>query len=186
MKSELTTKPVNLRNRDAKRIYFEAFTKNERMPYPLMIAMSKLWHTDFLFFYDEKTPVGIIYLAKNRRLVFVMFFAVAQELRGRGYGSAILQCVKEKYRKRIIVSIEPCDSNVSDIDIRKKRKAFYLKNGYAVTGYMMKLSGIEQEILISGGDFNRREFKAFFALYSNGTVWPKIWEHKNKEKCNET
>ena len=98
MMSELTTKPVNLRNRDAKRIYFEAFTKNERMPYPLMIAMSKLWHTDFLIFYDEKTPVGIIYLAKNRRLVFVMFFA----------------------------------------------------------------------------------------LYSNGTVWPKIWEHKNKEKCNET
>ena len=40
--------------------------------------------------------------------------------------------------------------------------------------------------LSSGRNFNRREFKAFFALYSNGTVWPKIWEHKSKEKYNET
>ena len=47
--------------------------------------------------------------------------------------------IKNRYPdKKIIVSIEPCDDSAPDIEIRKKRKAFFL-------------------------------------LYSNGTVWPKIW-----------
>lgn len=28
-----------------KRIYLEAFPKRERMPFPMMVAMSKLWNT---------------------------------------------------------------------------------------------------------------------------------------------
>ena len=48
------------------------------MPFPLMIAMSKLGNTDFLTFYDHERLCGFIYLAKNRKLVFVMFLAIAQ------------------------------------------------------------------------------------------------------------
>ena len=44
----------------------------------------------------------------------------------------------------------------------------------------MKLGGVEQEILIAGGDFARKEFRAFFVLYSNGTMWPKIWEKRGR------
>ena len=51
------------------------------------------------------------------------------------------------------------------------------------TGYKMKLSGVEQEILISNGDFDKNEFRLFFVLYSNGTVWPKIWRNE-MEKNN--
>lgn len=181
MMIELIAKTVNYRDHNAKRIYFEAFPKKERMPYPLMIAMSMLWNTDFLIFYDGKKPVGIIYLAKNHRLIFVMFFAVAKELRGRGYGSAILRYIKERYKRKTIISIEPCYENAVDIDVRQKRKSFYSMNGYHETGYMMKLNGIEQEIIIFGGYFTKREFMTFFALYSNCTVWPKIWKTKSQQ-----
>ena len=173
----MNVKKVKLGHSDVKRIYFESFPKSERMPFPLMIAMSKLWNTDFLGFYEEDTLCGFVYLAHNRKIVFVMFFAVDAALRSKGFGSAILQEIQKKYpTKKIIISIEPCDETAPDIEIRKKRKAFYLRNGYKETGYMIKLAGVVQEIIIANGEFNKSQFKRFFVLYSNGTMWPRIWK----------
>ena len=173
----MNVKKVKLGHSDVKRIYFESFPKSERMPFPLMVAMSKLWNTDFLSFYEEDTLCGFIYLAHNRKIVFVMFFAVDAALRSKGFGSAILQEIQKKYpTKKIIISIEPCDETAPDIEIRKKRKAFYLRNGYKETGYMIKLAGVVQEIIIANGEFNKSQFKRFFVLYSNGTMWPRIWK----------
>ena len=39
----------------------------------------------------------------------------------------------------------------------------------------MRWSGVEQEILIGNGEFDQKEFRLFFALYSNVTVYQKIW-----------
>ena len=173
----MNVKKVKLGHSDVKRIYFESFPKSERMPFPLMVAMSKLWNTDFLGFYEEDTLCGFVYLAHNRKIVFVMFFAVDAALRSKGFGSAILQEIQKKYpTKKIIISIEPCDETAPDIEIRKKRKAFYLRNGYKETGYMIKLAGVVQEIIIANGEFNKSQFKRFFVLYSNGTMWPRIWK----------
>ena len=176
MNKYMKIKKVKLGSAEVKRIYCDAFPKKERMPFPMMVAMSKLWNTDFLSFYDGDTLCGFIYLAHNRKIVFVMFFAVDAALRSKGYGSAILQEIQKKYpNKKIIISIEPCDETAHDIEIRKKRKAFYLRNGYKETGYKIKLAGVIQEIIISGGEFDKAQFKRFFALYSNGTMWPHIW-----------
>ena len=49
----------------------------------------------------------------------------------------------------------------------------------------MKLSGVEQEILISNGNFDKNEFRLFFMLYSNGTVWPKIWRNEKEKNKQE-
>lgn len=168
---------VKFNSVDVKHIYFRSFPKNERMPFPIMVAMSKLWNTDFLSFYDKETLCGLIYLAIAKNLAFVMFLAVDESLRSRGYGSTILREVEKKYPdKKIIISIEPCNADALDIDVRKRRKAFYQNNGYTETGYMMKLNGVVQEIIIKNGVFSKNEFLRFFVLYSNGTVWPKIWK----------
>ena len=145
-----------------------------------MVAMSKHWHTDFPEFYDGDTLCGFVYLAHNRKLVFIMFLAVDEVLRSKGYGSAILHEIQCRYSdKKMIVSIEPCDAVAPDLALRARRKAFYSRNGYRETGYRMRLSGVEQEILICNGEFDKGEFRLFFALYSNGTVWPKIWHQEN-------
>lgn len=88
-----------------------------------------------------------------------------------------MQQIKSKYPdKKIIISIEPCDNSVLDIELRKKRKSFYMQNEYKETGYMMKLNGVVQEIIITIGEFVKREFRSFFTFYSVGTIYPKIWE----------
>lgn len=179
---QIRNQKVKLKNSDVKNIYFHSFSKKERMPFPMMVAMSKLWNTEFLGFYDGDTTCGFVYLAHNRKIVFVMFLAVEETLRAKGYGSAILREIQNKYPdKKIIVSIEPCDNNAPDRELREKRKAFYLRNGYRETGYLMKLNGIVQEILIRNGEFDKKQFRSFFAVYSNGTMWPRIRKHSKGE-----
>jgi GNAT superfamily N-acetyltransferase len=174
---QIRNQKVKLKNTDVKDIYFDSFPKNERMPFLMMVAMSKLWNTEFLGFYDGDTLCGFVYLAHNSKIVFVMFFAVDKTLRSKGYGSAILQDIQNKYPdKKIIISIEPCDNDAPDMELRTRRKDFYMRNGYHETGYMMKLNGIVQEIIISKGEFDKKQFRTFLAVYSNGTMWPRIWK----------
>ena len=94
---QIRTEKVKLKSVDVKRIYFEAFPLKERMPFPLMVAMSKLWNTQFWSFYDNNTLCGFVYLAHSRKIVFVMFFAVERSLRSKGYGSAILREIQSRY-----------------------------------------------------------------------------------------
>ncbi len=161
---QIGNKKVKFRSADVKRIYFNSFPKNERMPFPMMVAMSKLWNTEFLGFYDGDKLCGFVYLAHNRKIVFVMFLAVEETLRSKGYGSAILWELQNMYRdKKIIISIEPCDKNAPGIEfeLRKRRKAFYMRNGYQETGYMMKLNGVVQEIIIANGEFQKKTIPYF-------------------------
>ena len=179
---QLDIKKVKLSSHNIKRIYFDAFPKNERMPFLLMVLMSKLWNTQFWGFYDGDTPCGFAYFAVNRKLLFLMFLAVDNSLRSKGYGSAILAEIRDKYPdKKLIVSIEPCEDTAPDIEVRKRRKNFYRRSGYCESGYMMKLNGTVQEVLIANGRFRKNEFRLFFILYSNGTVWPKIWQKDTSE-----
>ena len=97
---QIRMEKVRLSSTDIKQIYFEAFPKKERMPFPMMMAMSKLWNTEFLGFYDGNTLCGFVYLAHNRKIVFVMFFAVDKLLRSKGYGSDILQNIQSKYPEK--------------------------------------------------------------------------------------
>lgn len=91
----------------------------------MMVLMSKLWNTQFLSFFDGDIPCGFIYFAVNRKMVFIMFLAVDESLRTKGYGSVILKGVKNRYPdKKIMVSIEPCDDSVPDMEVKKGAKRF--------------------------------------------------------------
>ena len=159
-----------------------SFPKDERMPFGMMIAMSFLWNTEFLAFYDENTLCGLIYLATIGCRSFIMFFAVDKTLRNKDYGSQILEEVRKRHPKnKIIVSIEPCSDNQDKTDIKVRRRNFYLRNGYLETGYYMKLRGQAQEILVKNRVFNKSEFIRFFILYSNCTAIPKVWRIEQKE-----
>lgn len=164
------------RKQEIQDMYYASFSKEERMPFGLMVAMSYLRHTDFLAFYDGEVLCGWVYMATMGRQTFIMFFAVDERLRSRGYGSQILQYVETRYPQNVLlVSIEPCIEACGNRDLRLKRKAFYRRNGFGESGYFMKLAGQEQEILVRNGPFDKRRFRRFFILYSNCTVIPKIW-----------
>ena len=160
-----------------KKIYISSFSKKDRMPFKMMIMMSYSWNTDFLSFYDEDTLLGFVYMATIRKITFVMFLAVDENLRSKGYGSRILDEIQALHPdNKIIITIEPCVEDAEDMEQRLRRKKFYASNGYLETGYFIKLGSKEQEIIIKNGMFSKREFTVFFMLYSNLTIIPKIWK----------
>jgi len=169
----LEVKRVSLKSADVKKVYFDSFPPSERMPFWLMVLMSKLWNTKFLSFYDNDKLCGFVYFAVQFRQIFIMFFAVDRDLRSHGYGSEILRILQKLYpTKTMIVSIEHSDTD-RDGD-QERRKRFYLRNGFTETGYLIRMKGVDQEILVRNGHFSKAKFRAFLALYSNGTLWPKI------------
>ena len=159
-----------------KEIYTSSFQKEDRMPFWLMLLMARLPSTDFLALYDNNILCGFVYMATIKELTFVMFFAVDQTLRSKGYGSGILDKVQSLYpNNKIIVSIERCDETANDLADRVRRKNFYLNNGYTETGYLVELAKKQQQVLVKNGPFEPKAFTWFFIRYSNGTMLPKLY-----------
>lgn len=166
------------RKKEVKEIYRASFPASERMPFVMMVLMSLLWNTQFNVFYDGETLCGFVYMATIGRQTFIMFFAVDEKYRNKGYGSAILDAVQTRHPKnRIIVSIEPCETT-DESNIRNRRKAFYCRNGFAETGYYLSLYSKKQEVLIKNGTFGRWKFFFFILLYGNCVMIPIIWKIK--------
>lgn len=159
-----------------KEIYTSSFLKEDRMPFWLMLIMAKMKNTEFISFHDKDILCGFVYMATVQNMTFVMFLAVDENIRSKGYGSHILDKIQSIHPdSKIIISIERCDEDAKDIEQRLRRKKFYVNNGYIETGYLVELAKEKQEIIIKNGEFNEDEFSLFFKKYSNGTMKPRIW-----------
>lgn len=159
-----------------KEIYSSSFLKEDRMPFWLMLIMAKMKNTEFISFHDKDTLCGFVYIATVQNLTFVMFLAVDETIRSKGYGSRILNKIQSIHPdSKIIISIERCDEDAKDIEQRLRRKKFYVNNGYIETGYLLELAKKKQEIIIKNGEFDEDEFSLFFKKYSNYTMNPRIW-----------
>lgn len=119
-----------------KHLYGSAFPKEERMPWPLVRFLILQRDVDVHGYYEAGKFCGFTFSAATEKVLFILFFAVADDCRGQGYGSAILQLLKEEHPDRIIVlNVELLDPEAENYDQRLKRMAFYRKNGFYDTGY---------------------------------------------------
>ena len=76
------------------------------------------------------------YILQNEAVVYLFFLAVNPNIRSRGYGSAILQDVKDLAGNRpVVLAIEPMNEKADNFDQRLKRVRFYEKNGFHITAY---------------------------------------------------
>ena len=176
----LRIKKVNRKNKDKKKIkelFKASFPKEERMPFWLMYIMTKISSTELLSFYDENIFCGFIYMATIDKITFIIYLVVEEDIRSKGYGSAVLNEIQSMYEdNKLIVYIDIADE-AQDSDQRLKRKKFYINNGYKETNYLVNSTkDVIQEILIKNGDFIEEEFIQFFKKYTNGIMKPKIFK----------
>lgn len=105
----LIAEPISFRNRGVSRkIYNDAFPKEDRMPFWLMPTMAKGRATEMHVYRDGDAYCGMDYVASLDGTTFVMFLAVDGRMRSRGYGGMILDRIKSDHPDDlIIVSFEP-------------------------------------------------------------------------------
>ena len=152
--------------KDFKRLFYSAFPPEERPPYFFMKWKAKRGKAELLIARENEKFVGFIYLINHLDMVYLFFFAVDEHIRGGGYGSRILQLLKDrKPGKRIFLAREPLDDSSDNAEQRRKRWEFYKKNGFED----LPIKIIEQNYVFDamgiGGSISAEEYGALITTW---------------------
>ena len=167
---------------EIKRIYLSSFPKHERLPFWVLRFLTVRKGIDMLGYYDGDELCGFTYTVTAGKILFVLFFAVKQELRGKGHGSAILGCMKQcNPEKSVLLNVEPLDPRADNFEERAKRFRFYEKNGFYDTKYDIEEVGGVFRVLATAPTFDKGEYLRVFRKMSFGFWRPRIMQAEEKE-----
>ena len=117
---------------DVANLYLSAFPSNERPPIEWYFrAVYGIDNNQILVFYDNKEYIGYAHLCFYQDIIYICYLAVNANKRNLGYGSKILNYVRDNYpRFTILLCFEEVDEKYSDNEMRKRRMNFYIRNGF--------------------------------------------------------
>ena len=154
--------------KEMKKLYNEAFPKNERVPFTILKLLLRKEKAKFYGIYDENNFVGLVYNVFYKDIVYIFYLAINQELRGQGYGSKVLDSIKSKYKhSRIILMIEEIDEKSKNYKDRIKRRNFYYNNGFKNLNYKIREANVIYEMLGYSEDNKKVTNKEFYELMKN-------------------
>lgn len=115
-----------------KQLYLTAFPEDERAPFGRLAARAAKPYVDWLAIFNGDACVGFFYnVLYKEDLVYIFYFAIEENLRGQGYGSAALAALKAYYAgKRLFLAMEEMDTAAENYAQRLCRKQFYEFNGF--------------------------------------------------------
>lgn len=144
------------------KLYISAFPENERFSFKMMIANEKGCYETFGFFIDDEFCGFAIFL-NGGDIAHILYIAILPELRNGGYGTKALAALgRIKKGMRIIVDIERELPGCPENEIRRRRKNFYIRNGYSETEVRYRWQDESYEILVSGGELTGEDFGNFW------------------------
>lgn len=150
-----------------KKLYYSAFPKNERSPFP-MLAENRFGGTEIFCFYDGELFTGMACLLTVHNISHIIYLAIDENLRGHGYGSKALELIhNNKQGYKIMVDIETPDEHTDNAMQRKMRKKFYLRAGYKETSIKYEWRHENYEILSFGGQIFQAEYDSFWEDIEN-------------------
>lgn len=118
---------------------------------------------DFMAFYDGGMFCGFFILMTQGDITNILYLAVAEELRNRGYGGKALRMIREmKPLNRLVLDIETPDAAFDNYEQRIRRRGFYLRNGYRKSEIAYWWNGVPYELMVQGADVTEEEFFGFW------------------------
>ncbi|MBR5310410.1 MAG: GNAT family N-acetyltransferase [Oscillospiraceae bacterium] len=152
------------------KLYIESFPENERFSFSKMIK-NESGHYETFGFYQDGDFSGFAILLNSGDISHIIYIATALEIRGKGIGTKALAAIRRiKKDMRIIVDIERELPDCEEKEIRRRRKNFYIRNGYEETEIRYRWQDESYEILSNGGNVTREDF---------GNFWKSLGINKN-------
>ena len=146
-----------------------AFPKNEQFPLWLLRLLTIRKNINFRAFFDDDQFCGILYTAENSKYIFVLYLAVNDKIRSKGYGSQMLQWLKQSTSKAIVLNVEAINDNATNFKQRERRMEFYKKNGITDTGYSFIDEDERYSVLSSDSEhFDIKEYNSLLEWFSFG------------------
>ncbi len=163
---QLTIRRLNADSPDwpeLRRLYRSAFPIQERICLDVYLND----HTgtlDILGFYSQDEAfAGFAIMMSYDDLTQILYFAIEEELRGRGCGSAAIRAMQAYYgTQRIMADVEePSPESLNGAE-REARLRFYLRNGFRETDVRFGWEGERYVMLVSGGTLTAQEYNGYW------------------------
>ena len=146
---------------DVEALSLEAFPQAEYLSPARMIAMAAEEGFDFWALEDDGAFTGYMTVMTNRKTAYLFFLAVAPKQRNRGNGSKALRLMKTLYPDlQQVVDLERQDEHAENSAQRRRRRQFYLSNGYRPTRQFLTYMGVDYEVLCTEDDFDAASFRS--------------------------
>lgn len=173
----------------------EDFPPDELKPLKTMLDMMDQGIYECLGLYENNEFLAYAYFVRNqeRRTLLLDYLAVCPQYRSGGYGSAFLEQMKQYYKEENAVILE-CESertagNEEERSIRRRRIAFYKRNGCRTTRTKSCLFQVEYDILYL--PLAKEEVDAALEIYAiYGCMFPpavfekhaRVWNRNSRLK----
>ena len=147
-------------NEQLRRLYETAFPEDEQIPWADLMRLIGEMSLDFTAYFDGNELIGFTIVYPRKSFSWFWYFAVREELRGRGYGQQILTQLIEKYKgQTCVLDMESPTQVCENIEQRRRRHAFYLRNGFRDTKVYRTYNDIMMTIMMIGeGTFTLQDW----------------------------
>ena len=136
-------------NGQMKKLYVSAFPIEEQIPWDDLMWLIDEMALDFTAYYDGEDFIGFTIVYPRKKFNWFWYFAVREELRGRGYGQQILTQLMERYKGlAIVLDMESTTQASDNHEQRKRRHAFYMRNGFRDTNVYRTYNDITMTMMI--------------------------------------
>ena len=183
----MTTKQITSSNADEqiKQLYETAFPEGEQIQWEDLMRLVEEMPLDFTAYYEgdvmEKREqndacidfaesrqnstegqmfIGFTIVYPRKSFNWYWYFAVRDDLRGKGYGQQILTQLIEHYKgQTCVLDMESPTQVCENIEQRKRRHTFYLRNGFRDTNVYRTYNDITMTIMMMGeGTFTMQDW----------------------------
>ena len=138
-----------------KEIYTESFDRRMQVPIDNLFTVSAQHKADFMAVFDDDIYIGFYYVYLFKDTAFLYYLAVTEGMRCRGYGTEILDLLKDTYcpERRIVLCTEAPLVDDKLVSSRYRKLGFYSRNGFIDTLYKFESVGILYEVLYWGSNW---------------------------------
>ena len=158
----MTIKQITAANANGqiKHLYETAFPEDEQIPWKDLMRLIEEMPLDFTAYYDGEEFIGFTIVYPRKTFNWYWYFAVREELRGKGYGQQILSQLIERYKgQTCVLDMESPTQVCENIIQRQRRHQFYLRNGFRDTNIYRTYNDITMTIMMRGeGTFTMKDW----------------------------
>lgn len=144
-------------------LYLSAFPAAERKPFGMIIDMYRKGRSDVWCFKRGNAFLGLGITINGPDTILLDYLAIEKYCRGEGIGTHALQLLQKQYPgKGFFLEIESTFENAPNQAQRETRKRFYLSCGLQEMHVLVKLFGVNMELLGNGCQLDFAQYKAFY------------------------
>ena len=139
------------------------FPKAELKPLRAMLRLMDLGQYDpILVTSEDGEPLGyaMLWLPRSRQGALLEYLGVLRGKRNGGLGAQILSLLAERYGQLFGEAEAPTSDDPAENDLRRRRIAFYERNGFRVLDYDTALFGVHFKSLYLGPETDDRKVEA--------------------------